>query len=149
MQGTTVTITPQQAEKSQKLKKEKVRRTIHQQQVYRTAQNLFYVLAQMHKTCPVKYRQILEQAYGECTHLLVSLSISYAEPSARISQLTIAAAHLDAVLTFLGILRSSGCVSKDDFKKSKSLVASCTQQVLAWRASTAVRVSQGNGQPEN
>lgn len=142
----TVHITPQQAELSQKLKKEKVRRTIHQQQVYRAAQNLFYVMAQMNKTCPVKFRAVIAPAYGECTSLLVALSIAYAEPSARVAQLTIAASHADAIRTILGILRSSGCISKDDFKKSKSLVSSCTQQVLAWRASSLVGLSQGNNQ---
>ncbi len=140
----TVNITPRQAEQSQKLKKEKVRRTIHQQQVYRAAQNLFYVMAQMHKTCPVKYRAVLDPAYEECTRLLVALSIAYAESNARIAQLTIAAAHIDAIKTILGILRSLGCISKDDFKKAKSLVASCTQQVLAWRASSLIGMSQGS-----
>ncbi len=140
----TVQITPQQVELSQRLKREKVKRTIHQQQVYRAAQNLFYVMAQMHKVCPVKYRAVLAPSYSECTSLLVSLSIAYADANARIPQLTLAAAHLDAIRTALGILRSLGCVSKDDFKKAKSLVASCTQQVMAWRASSAVRMSQGN-----
>ena len=141
-----VNITQQQALKSQQLKKEKVRRTIHQQQVYRAAQNLFYVMAQMRKTCPVKFRAVLEPAYEECTHLLVALSIAYAEENARIAQLTIAAAHIDAIKTILGILRSLGCISKDDFKKSKSLVMSCTQQILAWRASSKIGLSQGNNQ---
>lgn len=142
----TVNITPQQALKSQQLKKEKVRRTIHQQQVYRAAQNLFYVMAQMRKTCPVKFRAVLEPAYEECTHLLVALSIAYAEENARIAQLTIAAAHIDAIKTILGILRSLGCISKDDFKKSKSLVMSCTQQILAWRASSKIGLSKGSNQ---
>lgn len=142
----TVNITQQQALKSQQLKKEKVRRTIHQQQVYRAAQNLFYVIAQMRKTCPVKFRSVLEPAYEECTHLLVALSIAYAEENARIAQLTIAAAHIDAIKTILCILRSLGCISKDDFKKSKSLVMSCTQQILAWRASSKIGLSQGNNQ---
>lgn len=138
-----VHITPQQAEKSNKLKKERVR-TVHQQQVYRAAQNLFYVMTQMRKNCPVKYRAVLEPSYMECTHLLVALSLAYADQQARIPQLTLAAAHLDAIKTIVAILRSLGCVSKDDFKKSKSLVASCTQQVLSWRASSMVRFLQGN-----
>ena len=43
MDNTTnnVNITAQQAAQSQKLKREKVARTIHQQQVYRAAQNLY------------------------------------------------------------------------------------------------------------
>ena len=142
----TVNITPQQALKSQQLKKEKVKRTIHQQQVYRAAQNLFYVLTQMRKTCPVKFRAVLDTAYSECASLLVALSIAYAEEQARVAQLTIAAAHVDAIRTILGILRSSGCISKDDFKKSKSLVMSCTQQVLAWRASSKMGLSKGSNQ---
>lgn len=141
-----VNITPQQALKSQQLKKEKVKRTIHQQQVYRAAQNLFFVLTQMRKNCPVKFRAVLETAYSECTSLLVALSIAYAEELARVAQLTIAAAHIDAIRTILGILRSSGCISKDDFKKSKSLVTSCTQQVLAWRASSKIGLLKGNNQ---
>lgn len=138
-----IQITPQQAEKSKRLKKEKVR-TIHQQQVYRAAQNLFYVMAQMRKNCPVKYRAVLEPSYSECTHLLVTLSLAYTDSQARIPQLTLAAAHLDAIKTIVAILRSLGCTSKDDFKKAKSLVASCTQQVLAWRASSMVRFMQGS-----
>ncbi len=141
-----VNITPQQELKSQQLKKEKVKRTIHQQQVYRAAQNLFYVMAQMRKTCPVKFRAVLEPAYEECTHLLVALSIAYAEKNARIAQLTIAAAHIDAIKTILGILRSLGCISKDDFKKSQSLVMSCTQQILAWRASSKMGLLKSNNQ---
>lgn len=141
-----VNITPQQELKSQQLKKEKVKRTIHQQQVYRAAQNLFYVMAQMRKTCPVKFRAVLEPAYEECTHLLVALSIAYAEKNARIAQLTIAAAHIDAIKTILGILRSLGCISKDDFKKSQSLVMSCTQQILAWRASSKMGLLKSSNQ---
>ena len=45
MDNTTnnVNITAQQAAQSQKLKREKVARTIHQQQVYRAAQNLYVI----------------------------------------------------------------------------------------------------------
>lgn len=140
-----VNITQQQIEKSRQLKKEKVR-TIHQQQVFRDAQNIYYVLAQVRKTCPVKYRAVIEPLYTECTALLVNLSIAYADPVARIPQLTVAAAHTDAIKTVIGIMRSLGCISKDDFKKIKTLVASCASQVLAWRASSMVRVAQGNNQ---
>lgn len=138
-----VHITKEQAEKSNKLKKEKIR-SIHQQQVYRAAQNLFYVLAQMRKNCPVKFRAVLEPSYSECTNLLVSLSLAYSDSAVRIPQLTIAASHLDTLKTILAILRSLGCISRDDFNKAKSLVASCTQQVMAWRVSSMVRFSQGN-----
>ncbi len=139
-----VAITQQQAARSEQIKKEKTTRTIHQQQVFRTAQNLFYVMAQMRKTCPVKYRAVLDPTYTECTQLLVALSVAYADPMARIPQLTLAAAHLDAIRTIMGMLRSMGNISKDDFKKAKSLAMSCTQQTLAWRASAMVRVSQSN-----
>jgi len=141
----TVHITQQQKANSQKLKREKVR-TIHQQQVYRAAQNLFYVLAQMRKTCPVKFRAVLEPSYAECTSLLASLSLAYMEPNVRIAQLTIAAAHIDTLKTILGILRSLGCISKDDYKKARSLVQSCAQQVMAWRASTMISFEQGNAE---
>ena len=146
MDNTTnnVNITAQQAAQSQKLKREKVARTIHQQQVYRAAQNLYFVLAQMHKTCPVKFRAVLDSAYSECNCLLVCLSLAYAEKSARVAQLTIASAHIDTIRTVLGILRSSGSVSKDDYKKAKSLAMSCMQQVLAWRASSVIGLSESN-----
>lgn len=139
-----VNITAQQISTSQKLKREKVARTIHQQQVYRAAQNLYFVLAQMHMTCPVKFRAVLDSVYAECNHLLVCLSLAYVEKKARVAQLTIASAHIDAIRTVLGILRSSGSVSKDDYKKAKSLAMSCMQQIMAWRASSLIGLPQGS-----
>lgn len=138
-----VQITQQQVLKSQQLKKEKAR-TVRQQQVYKDAQNLFYVMAQMRKNVPVKYRAVLDPLYSECMRLLVSLSLAYADGAARVPQLTLAAAHLDAIHTALGMLRSLGCISKDDYKKARSLATSCTQQAMAWRASSLARVPQGS-----
>ncbi len=131
----TVHITEEQKRRSGKLKKEVVK-TIRQQAVYRDAQNLFFVLAQTRKTCPVNFRAVLETLYLGCNAVLVALSLAYSEPASRVNQLTIASAHLDAVRTSMGILRSMGCMSRDDYKKAKSLAESCTKQVLAWRASS-------------
>ncbi|WP_302422859.1 hypothetical protein [uncultured Prevotella sp.] len=98
----------------------------------------------MHKNCPVKFRSVLDSVYAECNHLLVCLSLAYVEKKARVAQLTIASAHIDAIRTVLGILRSSGSVSKDDYKKAKSLAMSCMQQVMAWRASSLIGLPQGS-----
>ncbi len=136
-------IDKQQILKSQQTKKGRPR-TIRQQQVYRTAQNLYYVLVQMKKVCPVKYRSVLEQTYNECSQLLVALSVAYMAQAVRIPNLTYAAAHVDAIHTAIGVLRSVGAVSRDDNKKALSLAQSCYQQTMAWRASELVRVSQGN-----
>lgn len=138
-----IQITEDQKARSKKLKKEKVR-TIHQQQVFRDSQQLYLVLAQINKTCPVKYRPVVNPMYSECAGLLVSLSIAFADMYSRVPQLTIAAAHIDVIKSIICIMKTLGCISNDDFKKIKSLVASCSLQVSAWRASSLVRLSQGS-----
>lgn len=138
-----VQITEEQKSRSKKLKKEKVR-TIHQQQVFRDSQQLYLVLAQINKTCPVKYRPVVNPMYSECAGLLVSLSIAFADMYSRVPQLTIAAAHIDAIKAIVCIMKTLGCICNDDFKKIKSLVASCSLQVSSWRASSMVRLAQGS-----
>lgn len=131
--------------KSRQNKQRKVR-TIRQQQVFRAAENLYYVMVQMRKNCPVKYRAVLEPAYNLCINMLVSLSLAYGNQDARVPNLTLVAAHLDAMIATIDILRKTGSISRDDYKKAQSLALSCYQQTMAWRASSLAGVPQCNAQ---
>ncbi len=101
-------------------------------------------MAQMRKNCPVKYRAVLEPTYSVCINVLISLSQAYSEQETRIPNLTLVASYLDALVTTIGILRSTDSISRDDFKKAQTLAQSCYSQTMAWRASSMVRVPQGN-----
>ena len=138
-----VNITQQQVADSDLRKKAKSK-TVSQQPVYRAVQTLSDLLVQMRKNCPVKYRDLTDNASKECSDVLVALSLAYSEPTVRRPQLSLAIAHLNAISTAMSILRASGCVSKDDYQKCKKLVTNSLRQSQAWRASSEVGVLQCN-----
>jgi hypothetical protein len=143
-----VQISEQQKKKGCQNKSEAVR-TIQQQQIYRTVENLYATLLQMKKICPVKYRGELNSLYTICAHTFTALSVAYDDETVRVFSLNEVVAQMVALLSTLRLLHDEGCTSNDDYRKAKSLAQSCLQQARAWRASTVARFSQGSGETTN